>query len=205
MLDRESHEVIDPNPVVSLEQLLDVLNQAIVRGLSSVSPASQKWKSALLSLTPPLRATELWKELKKRGQTAQPASWWERSAGTTEKERCVLNLMLTPWPCWPRLKLLWKSKKKSVWFEGRAPKQADSSREVPGTSLRVRSGPGRSSLKQATRPEISWLTFVTTRSQKPNSEFTNGESLKSYVPGQRKVLEARPKTSLGFGFHFLMK
>lgn len=69
-------------------------------------------------------------------------------------------------------------------FGRRAPKHVYSSRVVPDIALRQRLSRWRY-VKQTTRPEISWLTFVTAGRQK-----TNRERVGEYAPGQGKVLEA---------------
>lgn len=69
-------------------------------------------------------------------------------------------------------------------FGRRAPNHVYSSRVVPDIALRQRLSRWRY-VKQKTRPEISWLTFVTAGRQK-----TNRERVGEYAPGQGKVLEA---------------
>lgn len=147
-------------------------------------------------MTSILSATELWKELQRTGQTVQTTSQWEGSVGTTGKEKCVLNHMLTHWPCWPRLDL--KEQEKVQWFGGRAPKQTDTSREEPDISLRVGSVSGRSCLKQATRP--SWPLGA----KSPKVNLLTEEQ--RVCPRTKKSLGSKKIPKTGWGFNaFIMK
>lgn len=104
--------------------------------------------------------------------------------------------MLTPRPCWPRRKLVWKSKKKWVWLGDRAQKQADSSREVPDMSLRVRCSWKK--LSETGQKSADWPLWP----PGANSEFTNRKS--SRVRSRtEKISGSYTKNQLGFRFSLL--